>query len=331
MSKRKVLYFVRPYQVETRVEEIPPVQPHEVQVQVAHSALSAGTELLFYRGQVPNGMVVDSTIRGLQHAVQYPLSYGYCCVGEVTKCGAEVDSSWIGRRVFAFHPHASAIVCEPLSLIPIPPELNDEQAVFLPTMETAVNFVMDAQPLIGERILVMGLGVVGLITTYLLRQYPLCRLATTDLYAKRLEVAQRWQVESVYAANVRVALADFNPDVILELSSNPNALADALHLAAYGTRILIGSWYGDKVANLALGGNFHRNRVHLISSQVSTIDGRLSNRWDKPRRLEVAWEQLRALPTQELVSHRLPISRADEAFCLLDQHPDQTLQVILTY
>jgi 2-desacetyl-2-hydroxyethyl bacteriochlorophyllide A dehydrogenase len=331
MNVRQTLYFARPYQVEVHSEPLPPLLPHQLQIKTVVSAISAGTELLFYRGQVPPAMAVDATIAGMGQAVQYPLSYGYCSAGEVVAIGAEVDPAWQGCRVFAFHPHTSAFVCEAAMLLPIPETLSYEQAVLLPNMETAVNFVMDARPLVGERVLIFGLGVVGLLSSYLLRRFPLSSLVAIDAYAKRRQLAQDWGIDALFSPTEIEELQEYDPDLILEVSSNPAALATALQLAGYGTRIVIGSWYGDKIAHLPLGGKFHRNRIQLISSQVSAIDGRFSNRWDKARRLQTAWKQLQGLPANELISHRLPIASASEAYQLLDQQPDQTLQILLTY
>jgi threonine dehydrogenase-like Zn-dependent dehydrogenase len=198
-------------------------------------------------------------------------------------------------------------------------------------METAVNFVMDAQPLIGERALVLGLGVVGLLTLRLLRHFPLAQLAATDGYAKRKEVAKVWGADTLFSPEQTDQLAQMNPDLILELSSNPAALATAINLAGYGTRIIIGSWYGDKPVTLPLGGPFHRNRIQISSSQVSTIDGRFSNRWSKARSLDTAWSHLHNLPIDDLVTHRFPIYEASRAYQLLDQDAANAIQVLLTY
>lgn len=331
MTTRQTLYFAQPYQVEVHNESMPAPEPHQVVVKTVLSAISAGTELLFYRGQVPPGMAVDTSITGMQQTVKYPLAYGYCNVGEVVAHGNQVDPTWQGRRVFAFHPHTSAFISEPVQLHPIPDAISYEQAVLLPTMETAVNFVMDAKPILGERVLTIGLGIVGLLTAYLLNRFPVERVYAVDGYANRIALAQQWGINALHSLNDLTTLQKYNPDLILELSSNPAALTSALDYAGFGTRIVVGSWYGDKVANLPLGGNFHRNRVQLISSQVSTLDGQFSNRWDKQRRLKTAWQQLEKLPVQELISHRLPLSSASVAYALLDQHPEQTLQILFTY
>lgn len=331
MTTRQTVYFAKPYQAEVRSEDLPTPESHQVVVRTVVSAISAGTEMLFYRGQVPANMAVDASISGMQQAVKYPLTYGYCAAGEVVVCGSQVDPSWQGCRVFAFHPHSSAFTSDPADLHPIPDAISYDQAVFLPSMETAVNFVMDAKPIIGERVLVMGLGIVGLLTAYLLKQYPIEKIVASDVYTKRIALAQQWNIQTLLSPHDVAKLQDTSPDLILELTSNPDALTKALELAGYATRIVIGSWYGDKIAHLPLGGPFHRNRIQLISSQVSTLDGQFSNRWDKQRRLHTAWKQLERLPVQDLISHRIPIGAACDAYALLDQHPEQALQILLTY
>ena len=160
MDRVSVL-FAAPGEVIVVREAIPDPQPGEVLVQTETSAISAGTELLFLRGQVPPGTAVDSTIQALDGTVTFPLRYGYAAVGRVIAAGAPADTAWIGREVFVFHPHTSHFTTPVSQLIPVPAGLDLRRAALLPNMETAVNFVMDGRPVIGERVAVVGLGVVG--------------------------------------------------------------------------------------------------------------------------------------------------------------------------
>jgi threonine dehydrogenase-like Zn-dependent dehydrogenase len=120
-------------------------------------------------------------------------------------------------------------------------------------------------------------------------------------------------------------------DLIYELSGNTSVLNLAMDLCAYSGRIVIGSWYGSKTADLKLGGRFHRNRLQLISSQVSTISPELSGRWNKTRRYETAWAMIRTLQAEHLVSHRMAFESAVDAYQLLDKSPEDVLQTILEY
>src|SRR5262245_41575667 len=183
--KRQALYFTAPFCVSVREESLSLPVAGQVLVQTLVSALSPGTELLIYRGQAPTDIAVDETIPALAGAFGFPLKYGYATIGRVMVVGANVAPEWQGRLVFSFHPHESHFLASPAELIPVPAPLSLEEATFLPNMETAVNFLMDGQPLIGERVVVFGQGVVGLLTTALLAQLPLARLVTVDRYPVR--------------------------------------------------------------------------------------------------------------------------------------------------
>lgn len=325
------LLFTAPYQLAVVQESVPSPAPEQVLVQTHLSAISAGTELLFYRGQVPESMSIDATIGALAGAVQYPLRYGYTLVGTVIAIGALVESTWLGRRIFAFQPHTSHFLATPAELIPIPDDVTLEQALLLPTMETAVNFVQDGAPVLGERVVVLGQGVVGLVTTQLLAQFPLASLLTVDHFPLRQERSRQVGAHQTYGELTAAQLADIDADLVYELTGNPVALNTALALTGFDGRIVIGSWYGQKRAAIDLGGHFHRSRIRLISSQVSTIAPHYQGRWTKARRFAVAWQLLRTLDPARLITHRFPITAATEAYMLLDQQPATALQVLLTY
>ena len=183
---RRTIYFTAPRQVEFREEPLPVFGADEVLVETICSAISAGTEMLVYRGEFPNKVdAIDSISSGLH----YPTSYGYASVGRVTEIGKSVNSEWGNRLVFSFQPHTSHFITKPETLIPIPESLSPEAACFLPNMETAVNLVQDAAPILGERILVLGQGIIGLLAAALLKEFPLETLVTADHYPLRREAS----------------------------------------------------------------------------------------------------------------------------------------------
>ena len=329
-SPRRSLYFVAPGEVEVRREPCPLPAPDEVLVATQVSAISAGTELLFYRGQVPADLRADATIAALAGPSAYPLKYGYACVGRVTTLGATVDPAWHGRTVFAFQPHESHFTARPAQLIPVPPDVAPEHAALLPNMETAVNFLMDGAPLIGERVLVLGLGIVGQLTCALLARFPLAELVAVDAVPARRARAAALGVRTLSPAELSQQ-PPLGADLVYEVSGNPAALDSAIAHARFDGRVVIGSWYGDKRAPVELGGVFHRSRIRLISSQVSTIAPGHTGRWDKARRLDVAWSMLRAVDVDPLITHRLPLDDAAAAYAQLDRDPAHTLQILLTH
>ncbi len=328
-ERMRSIVFLAPGVVTVDSAEIPHLAADELLVKTERSAISAGSELLFYRGQAPADLAADATISALaEQPTAYPIRYGYACVGKVVAAGSERNAPQIGQRVFAFHPHASHFVVKADDVIPVPQDVTTDRAALLPNMETAINFVMDGQPVIGERVALFGLGVVGLLTTALLARFPLGKLLSVDPIATRRQAAL-----TLGATDARPPdeVTDRDFDLVYELSGVPSVLDQAIAVTGFAGRVIIGSWYGQKSAALSLGGAFHRSRIRLISSQVSTIDPAWSGRWTKARRFDVAWQMLAALPLESLITHTLPIDEASSAYRLLDESADQALQVLFTY
>lgn len=331
---RQSLYFEAPQQVSIREEILPPLNADQVLVETVASAISAGTELLFYRGQIPPDLSIDESIDALKGEVAYPLKYGYALIGRVVQVGEAVSRRWLNRAVFAFHPHESHFHATPAELMPIPAEIAMENALFLPNMETAVNLVMDGAPRLGERVAVIGQGIVGLLTTALLAAFPLSNLTTFEHLPFRRAISRQLgahcTLESLPKAQDEEKLEEF--DLVFEVSGSPMALNLALELCGFDSRIVIGSWYGTKQAALNLGGHFHRRRIRLLSSQVSTIAPELRGRWSKARRFDIAWEMIKRLKPARLITHRFDLMQAGEAYRLLAEGQDDTvLQVIFRY
>lgn len=341
MSAR-ALYFTAPRQVEIQEEPLPPLPADRLLIQTLLSAISPGTELLVYRGEFPPDLPLDETIPALAGGFSYPLKYGYASFGRVSAAGEAVDPAWCGRTVFAFQPHASHFHAAPADLIAVPEGISMEEAVFLPNMETAVNFVLDGAPLIGERVAVLGQGIVGLLTTALLAGFPLARLVTFDRWPLRRQASLSLGASASLdpglpqvVEQARAALGSSHPregaDLVFELSGSPAALDLAIQLAGFDSRVVIGSWYGNKRAAIDLGGRFHRSRIRLSASQVSSLAPEHSGRWDKERRLQVAWQKIREIKPSRFVTHRFPFERAAEAYRLLDESPEEAIQVVFTY
>jgi threonine dehydrogenase-like Zn-dependent dehydrogenase len=213
--------------------------------------------------------------------------------------------------------------------LPLPVGMAPETAVFLPNMETAVSFVMDGQPVLGERVIVFGQGVVGLLTTRLLAQFPLAELVTVDGYALRREWSKKMGATAVFDPTEPIPIAD--ADLAYELSGNPAALDQAIAATGFDGRVVIGSWYGQKRADLNLGGAFHRSHMRLISSQVSALHPRWRGRWDKARRLQTAWSMLAQHDPSRLITHRFPFAESGGAYELLDYGAETAVQPILVY
>ncbi len=337
---RQALFFLGPREVKVGDEEIPEVGSSDVLVETIVSGISTGSELMVYTGQVPEGMPVDSNIPALAgRGFTYPLKYGYSAVGRVSRLGPDIDGSWQDRIIFSFQPHQSHFVAKTSHLFPLPDGCMPEQALFLPNLETAIGLVMDGRPLIGEAVVVLGQGIVGLLATTLLSRFPLEKLVTLDGYPRRRGLSRKLGAhESLDPADPKtpsrledILTASGGADLVYELTGNPAALNLAIDACGFTARVVVGSWYGKKRANINLGDKFHRQRIKLISSQVSHLDPGLTGRWTKARRLELAWWWLRQIDPVHLITRRFPLERAEEAYRLLDQDPSEDLQVIFTY
>lgn len=330
------LRFTGPLEVAVEERPVPDPGPEEVVVEAAFSAISAGTEGLIYRGEAPTELPADESLPALEGDLSFPLSYGYAAAGRVAAAGTEVDEEWVGRRVFGYTPHASQFLARPGDLLEVPPGIPLREAALFANVETAVALVLDGEPLVGERVAVVGQGVVGLLTTALLGRLDLASLIAFDEHERRRAASEAQGAGRALSPEAGIAdgfqdRVDARADLVYELSGNPAALDSAIETASYDGRVIVGSWYGTKPATVELGGRFHRDRIELRSSQVSTIPPRHGGRWDHDRRREVAWRRLRALDLEGLLTHEFPIERAGEAYDLVTERPGEAIQVLFSY
>jgi 2-desacetyl-2-hydroxyethyl bacteriochlorophyllide A dehydrogenase len=332
---RRALVFEAPGRVRLVDERLPAPGPGHLLVRTSLAAVSSGTELLAFRGLLPPELPVDETLgalgAGQATTFRFPFRYGYAAVGEVLAAGEGVDPEWLGRHVFAFQPHATAFVVSVADAIAVPAGLPDDRAVLLAAMETALNLVLDGRPLYGERVAVLGQGTVGLLTTALLARFPLETLIAVEGQPRRAAAARRLGAHQVLPPGgpLAQALGPGGADLVYELSGDPAALDGAIAAAGREARVVVGSWYGAKRAPVDLGGHFHRGRLTITSSQVSHIAPALSARWDRARRWGAALRALAGVDVAPLITHRIPLAEAQQAYELLDRQPDQAVQVLL--
>lgn len=318
------MVFASPRAIEIQRDTLFHPGAGQVLVQAEMSAISAGTELLVYRGQMSEemGPEVDAIFG-------FPTKFGHSMVGRVLETGSGVSSTWKGKRVFAFHPHESHFLANPKDLLLLPDEVEPESGVFLPLLETAVNLLQDGRPMIGERVAVYGQGALGLLTVALLRCFPLAELVTCDPIEFRRQLSLEWGAR--HSLDPKDAEELRNCDLTYELSGQPGTLTMAIQATGFSGRVVIGSWYGTKRSEADLGGNFQRSRIHILSSQVSNSDPALCHGWTRERRMLVATGLLDTVQPQRLITHRFPATAAAEAFDLLDREPGEAVQVVLTY
>lgn len=341
VSDSRAVEFVAPREVDVVDIDRPVPGSEEVLVETAVSAVSAGTELLVYRGDVDPDTVADEELAALNGDLSYPLRYGYSVVGTVTEIGTRVDPAWRGRTVFGFNPHVSHFLADPADLHPVPKGIDPETAALFANTETAVNFALDGAPRLGERVAVFGQGVVGLLTTALLSRSAAETVVAVEPRDVRRELAADLGADATVDPSRDDAAAAVTEhtggvDLAIEVSGQPETLETAIEATRFDGRVLVGSWYGTKRAELGFGDHFHRGRVSVESSQVSTIAPKLRGRWDHERRRTTAWRELRRLAndreiTERLVTDRVDIDDAAAAYRRLTADPKDTLQILLTY
>lgn len=306
--------FAGPRWVRIAAVGLPEPGPDEVMVSTRFSGISSGTELLAYRGEIDPGLALDEHIGSLGGTFAYPFRYGYACVGEAEQ-----------GPVFAFHPHQDRFVARRDQLVPLRTGTDLRQATLFPLVETALQISLDAGPVLGEDVVVLGLGAVGALTAALLRRAG-ARVVGVDPLPWRRETAGLLGVDAVGPAE-----APRGVPLVVEATGRPEALAGALDLLAHEGTALVASWYGTKVAALPLGGAFHRRRLAIRSTQVSTIPAALAGRWTLERRRAVAAGLLAELPLAAVATHTFPAAAAADAFAALDRGEEGLLHAALCY
>jgi len=319
---------------------VPPPGLGEIRIQTIASALSQGTEMLVYRGEVPHDLPLD--LPALSGSFAFPIKYGYAAVGCVIDVGAGVTEFQSGDHVFVHHPHQSVFVVPvqpPSGPAPVrlPVELDPLLGVFLANLETAVNVLLDTPLRLGETALIFGQGTVGLLIAQLLRRAGAGKVIVVDPLEQRRKLSLQLGADEALHPNqaLRAQIGELThgrgADVAIEVSGAPAALQAAIDCVTVEGTIVVASWYGSKPVSLLLGENFHRGRLHLRSSQVGHLAPELGARWDHARRLALAVDLLQELELHPLITHAIRFTEAAAAYELVDQRPDEVIQVVLTY
>jgi 2-desacetyl-2-hydroxyethyl bacteriochlorophyllide A dehydrogenase len=326
--KAQALVFVAPGRVELRKVDAGRPGDGEVLVRTAYSGISSGTEMLAYRGELDPELVLDETIGSLGGTFAYPFAYGYSCAGHV-EGGALAE----GTAVFAFHPHQDRFVAAASDVVAVG-ALPPRQATLFPLVETALQVSLDAGPVLGELIVVVGLGAVGVLVGLMLTRAG-ARVLGAEPRAWRRRAAAAVGLRTVRPEELPALVADetggAGVPLVVEASGNPEALASSLPLLAHEGTALVASWYGSKPVTLPLGAEFHRRRLQVRSTQVSTIPVHLQGRWSVKRRRAAALELMSELPLQALATHEFALADASSAFAAVDRGEEGLLHAALWY
>ncbi|MDS9466202.1 zinc-binding alcohol dehydrogenase [Paracoccus sp. MBLB3053] len=269
------LWCIAPGEVEIR----PGTEGAGTLVETAFTGISRGTERLVSEGRVPRDEWHRMRAPFQEGDFPFPVKYGYSAVGVAQ------DGRHAGNPVFALFPHQDRFRLPETNLIPLPPRVPPERAVLAANMETALNIIWDSQAGAGDRIAIIGAGLVGLLTGYLAARLPGAEVTLVDPLRQRARPARNLGCEFAISPPA-------GQDVVIHCSATQAGLASAIDAAGPGAVVVEASWHGRGLTALPLGGAFHSRRLRLISSQVGTLPSERLPRWTTRRRLEKALELL---------------------------------------
>ena len=314
------LWYVAPRVVRIDAERLGAPTQGDLLVASAFSAISRGTERLVYGG------LTDPGHRdGMRSPMQvgdfpFPVKYGYCSVGRVE----EGPADFLGRTVFALHPHQDRFRVASSDVMLIPEGVSARRATLAANMETALNALWDSGAGAGDRIVIVGAGVVGLLITYLAARLPGAEVTALDTNPRR-----RALVESFGAAYAERSDQVAEADVVFHTSASAKGLASAIDCCAAEATLAEVSWYGDASVEVSLGGPFHSKRLRLISSQVGEVPPGRRPRWTLRRRLAKALDLLKDDRLDALITHEVPFAKVPESMAaILDGRTDAVSTII---
>jgi threonine dehydrogenase-like Zn-dependent dehydrogenase len=318
----RALWYAKPGVAELREAALPVPGPGEVLVRTQFSGISRGTERLVFEGAV--GESEWERMRGpaMEGAFPFPVKYGYGAAGIVE----EGPAGWRGRTVFCLHPHQDRFVVPVDAARPVPAGVPARRATLAANMETALNAVWDAGAGPGDRILVVGAGILGLLVTAIAARLPGAAVTTVDVAANR-----RPLVKALGAEFARPERAPQDADVVFHASASAAGLRTAIAAAGFEARIVEMSWYGAREIAIELGGAFHSRRLELVASQVGHVAASRRARWDRTRRLDMALGLLACESLDALVADAIAFADAPAALPRILARDAQGLAPVIRY
>lgn len=309
---------------EIRRTSLGPVAPGTVRIAATASAISRGTESLVFQGRVPPSQTEIMRCPHQEGDFPFPVKYGYCTVGQVVETKAAALA--VGTRVFCLHPHQTVFDVPASQAVPIPDGVPDRRATLAANLETAINALWDAPVLVGDRVVVIGGGLVGLLIALLAQAVPGTQVQVIEPMAARAEAA--------VDLGLTVSTADralYDADLVVHASGNPQGLALGLELAGFEATVLEVSWYGDKSVPLPLGEAFHSRRLRLISSQVGSVSDRRRARRGHRDRLVTALGLLADPVFDALLAEPIAFAELPQAMARLAAMPVGRPAVTVSY
>jgi 2-desacetyl-2-hydroxyethyl bacteriochlorophyllide A dehydrogenase len=344
VAMSRIAVFAAPRTVGFQELEDRALQPNEVRIKTLFSGISQGTEMTAYRGGSPfyTKRFDPATRLFLADggpAWSYPLPFGYENVGRVVEVGTEASHLVPGDMVFTYMPHQTEVVISEQDAYHLPEGVSAEDGLFIALLGVAYNAILDARIILGETVAIQGMGVIGQMLVQLVRLSGAEHVVAIDLLEPRLAQARKRGADITInpseggdvALQVRQLTGNRGADVVIECTGSPKGLNEAVRVVGFNGTVVCVSFLAGEARGLTLGDEFHHNRIRLISSQAAGVNPELHPRWTSERKLQAAIQVLPRLDLSGLITQRFPFDRAAAAYQLVDEHPEQTIQVILTY
>ena len=279
-------------------KEVTKQEASTLTIKSSYSLISTGTERLVARGEVPKSLYQAMRVAYMEGDFTFPLKYGYSLVGEVIS-----EGEWKGKSVHLMHPHQNIVWANPLDVTIIPTTIPSKRATLASNVETAVNALWDSKVTVGDKVLVVGFGMIGALVARLLSLMPAVEVVVLEKDVYRQQLAEKMGFSLLTTAS-----ADF--DISFHTSASSEGLQRAIEAVGKEGTIVELSWYGTKKSTLSLGGDFHYQRKRIISSQVGQIPTDKNHRWTYQRRKAVVLQLLEDPIFDEHINHEIALEDA---------------------
>ena len=322
----RAFWTTAPGRGEIRSITLPAPGCGELRVRALASAISRGTESLVFQGRVPESERQRMRCPFQQGEFPAPVKYGYASVGVVEALGPEAPADLLNARVFCLYPHQDRYVVPASAVLPVPADVPDRRAALAANMETAVNALWDAGPRVGDRIAVVGAGVVGALVAALSARIPGAAVELIDIDPRRADLARTLGCRFALPAQ-----AAGEADLVFHASGAAAGLGTALALAGFEATVVELSWYGDQPVSVPLGATFHSRRLRLISSQVGSVAAARRARRSPRERLALALDLLRDPLFDCLITSECCLDALPDSMARLTTAPDGALCEVVRY
>ena len=320
MILAKSLWHLSEKQSSIQTQELDVSKDGLVQIKSLFSLISTGTERLVAQGQVPSSLHQSMTVPYMQGDFSFPVQYGYSLVAKVMSKGHALE----GKIVHLLHPHQDICYVRSEDVAVVPEGISAKRAVLTSNVETALNAIWDAKVSIGDRVVVVGFGIIGSLLARLLQLMPVVEVLVVEKNEERLALAQKMGFTVTAKQNEKF-------DCAFHASSTAGGLQYCIDHVGLEGKVIELSWYGNKDISIRLGESFHQERKQIISSQVGKLPADYQSRWDYKRRKEVVFKLLQNPIFDEHLTHTIPFDESPTFFDALRRNEIKGLSHTIAY